>query len=85
MSIDRLFDKPGKYQIRIQGHLDSSWSDWLDGLAITHEENDTTLLTGLIADQSALYGLLIKLRDLSLILISLRRVASGDQLTNFVV
>lgn len=73
MSDDREFDKPSQYQIRVKGHLDDSWSEWLDGLTITHEEDDTTVLTGTVADQSALYGLLIKLRDLCLTLIAIKR------------
>jgi hypothetical protein len=60
-------DKPGDiYRIRIQGHLDSSWSEWFDGLAITNSANETTVLTGTVADQPALYGLLAKVRDLGL-------------------
>ena len=69
MPDDRGFDRPSRYQIRIKGHLDDSWSEWFDGMMITHED-DTTLLTGTVTDQTALYGLLIKMRDLGLILIS---------------
>ena len=62
------------YEIRIKGHLDMSWSDWLDGLNITHEVNGETLIAGPIADQSALHGLLNKLRDLGVQLISVNPV-----------
>jgi hypothetical protein len=58
------------YQIRIQSHLDFDWADWFEGLTITLEENGDTLLTGPVADQAALYGLLKKVRDLGMPLIS---------------
>ena len=58
------------YTIRIGGHLNPRWSEWFDGLEITHLENGVTRLTGPIADQSALFGVLIKLRDLGLVLLS---------------
>ncbi len=58
------------YEIRIKGHLDLSWSDWLDGLKISHQENGETLLTGLVVDQAALHGLLNKMRDLGITLVS---------------
>ena len=58
------------YQIRISGLLDPSWSDWFDGLAITHTAEDTTVLAGPLPDQAALHGVLNKIRDLGLILLS---------------
>jgi hypothetical protein len=61
------------YQIRVKGYLDNSWSDWFEGLSMTHEEDGTTVLTGPVADQPALHGLLIKIRDLGLPLISVNR------------
>lgn len=61
------------YSIRIKGHLDHSWSEWLDDLTISHEEDGTTLLMGPVIDPPHMYGLLIKLRDLGLTLISIRR------------
>src|SRR5262245_61111205 len=61
------------YTIRIQGHLNLRWSEWFDGMEITHCCNGETLLSGPIADQSALYGLLFKLRDLGLVLLALQR------------
>lgn len=61
---------PVTYEIRIKGHLDQQWSEWFDGLAITLEENGDTLLTGPVVDQAALYGLLKKVRDLGMPLLS---------------
>jgi hypothetical protein len=65
------------YQIRIKGHLGRQWTDWFSGLTITLEDNGDTLLTGLIVDQAALHGLLRKVRDLGMPLIS---VSSRSQL-----
>ena len=62
------------YTIRIKGHLDDGWSEWLDPLTIKHEEDGTTVLTGSVSDPPAMYGLLIKLRDLGLSLISVNRI-----------
>ena len=62
------------YRITIKGHLDSEWSDWFDGLTITMVHNGETILTGPIVDQTALHGVLIKIRDLGLPLLSLTRV-----------
>ncbi len=67
------------YQIRLQGHLDQRWSAWLDGLAVTHERDGTTLLRGTLTDQAALYGVLIKIRDLGLPLLSVQRVEREQQ------
>ena len=61
------------YQIRLKGHLEHQWVDWFDGLSLTHMEDGTTLLTGSVADQAALYGLIIKMRDLGLPLLSVNR------------
>lgn len=58
------------YQICIRGHLDPTWADWFEGLVIDHAENGNTILKGPVADQSALYGILNKLSDLGLALIS---------------
>ena len=66
--------QPIVYQIRIEGHLDAQWTNWFSGLTITLEENGNTLLTGPVADQSALFGLLKKIRDLGLPLVSINRV-----------
>ncbi|MRS04147.1 hypothetical protein EG832_13155 [bacterium] len=59
------------YKIRIKGHLDSQWSDWFEGLTISLQDNGETLLTGPVIDQAALHGLLKKIRDLGLTLISI--------------
>lgn len=68
---------PGiQYAIRVQGHLDAHWSEWLDGMTLTHEEGGVTRLQGALRDPAALYGLLNKLRDLSLTLITVQRM--GD-------
>ena len=70
-------DQPLVYQIRIEGHLDDQWTDWFGGMTITLEENGDTLLTGPVVDQAALFGLLKKVRDLGLPLVSLNRVEPG--------
>jgi len=62
------------YQIRVRGHLDSQWTDWFGGLTITLEDNGDTFLTGPVVDQAALHGLLKKVRDLGLPLISVNPV-----------
>ena len=62
------------YRIIIKGHLDSAWADWFEGLTITSMETGETILTGPIVDQTALHGILIKIRDLGLPLLSLTRV-----------
>ena len=62
------------YEIRIEGHLHEQWADWFGGLTVTIEENGNTLLAGPVIDQAALYGLLRKVRDLGMPLISVNRV-----------
>ncbi|MBV9227928.1 MAG: hypothetical protein JOZ18_01350 [Chloroflexi bacterium] len=62
------------YQIRIKGHLGRHWTDWFEGLTITLEDNGETLLTGLVVDQAALHGLLRKVRDLGMPLLSVIHV-----------
>ena len=62
------------YQIRLQGHLGHQWADWFDGLSLTLEDNGETLLTGPVVDQAALYGLLRKVRDLGLVLLSIHSI-----------
>ncbi|MBI5300988.1 MAG: hypothetical protein HY868_02545 [Chloroflexi bacterium] len=69
------------YQIRIKGHLDSQWTDWFDGLTITLEDNGDTLLTGPVIDQAALHGLLKKVRDLGMPLVSVSPVEPGPPTT----
>jgi len=67
-------NEPMIYQIRITGHLSAQWTDWFDGLTITMEDNGDTLLMGPVIDQAALYGLLKKVRDLGMSLVSVNRV-----------
>ncbi len=61
---------PAVYQLRIAGHLDHHWSPWIGDLTLTHEDDGTTSLTGVVSDQAALHGLLTKIRDLGVTLIS---------------
>ncbi len=68
---------PGRYEIRLKGHLDTRWAAWFDGLTLTHGSDGTTLIHGPVADQSALHGLLQKARDLGLPLISVTQVEPG--------
>jgi hypothetical protein len=62
------------YRITLKGHLDSEWSDWFDGMTIALLDNGETILTGPLPDQTALHGVLIKIRDLGLPLLSLTRI-----------
>jgi hypothetical protein len=71
------YDNPGRYEIRLKGHLDSRWAAWFDGLTLTHHSDGTTIIGGPVADQAALYGLLQKTRDLGLPLISVNHVEPG--------
>ena len=66
--------QPLVYQIRIKGHLGRDWTDWFEGLSITLEDNGETLLTGPVIDQAALHGLLKKVRDVGMPLLSVIRV-----------
>ena len=66
------------YQIRLKGHLDSQWTDWFEGLTITLEEDGDTLLTGPVVDQAALHGLLKKVRDLGMPLVSVSPLEPGQ-------
>ncbi len=68
-----------RVEIRIKEEINMHWSDWFDGLVIKHTDQNETILRGTIADQAALYGLLIKLRDLSLSLVSVNVSAMADQ------
>ena len=69
--------QPKIYQIRIKDHLSREWTDWFEGLTITLEDNGDTLLTGPVMDQAALYGLLKKVRDLGMALVSVNPMESG--------
>jgi hypothetical protein len=66
------------YQIRVKGHLAHEWMDWFEGLTLSREENGDTLLTGPVVDQAALHGLLKKVRDLGLPLVSISPVEPGQ-------
>ena len=81
MSSKQTFDEKHNrhpcYEIRLKGHLEARWEQWFDGLTITLEENGDTLLTGPVIDQAALHGLLKKIRDLGLPLVSVSPVEPG--------
>jgi hypothetical protein len=70
------------YEIRIKGHLGSQWTDWFEGFTIALEEDGDTLLTGPVSDQAALYGLLKKVRDLGMPLLSFNRVQYDEMHQN---
>jgi hypothetical protein len=70
-------EKPERYEIRLQGHLDDRWAIWFESLNFTHETDGTTILCGPVIDQAELHGLLRKVRDLGMTLISVMRVESG--------
>lgn len=72
--------EPVVYQIRIKGHLGTGWKDWFEHLTITLEENGDTLLTGPVIDQAALYGLLRKVRDLGMPLLSVNRILNDYEM-----
>ena len=74
--------QPMVYQIRIKGHLGDQWADWFGEVTITLEEDGNTLLTGVVVDQAALHGLLKKVRDLGMPLISVNSVGFGPQNTS---
>ena len=61
------------YKIRVEGHIGDSWSSWFEGMAIDHEESGETVLSGTLADETALHGVLMKIRDLGLPLVEVRR------------
>jgi hypothetical protein len=66
--------EPELYEIRLKGHLDDKWADWFEGLTITRADSGETLLTGLVVDQAALHGVLRKVRDLGLPLVSVNQI-----------
>jgi hypothetical protein len=74
MSDMRQFSGRGVYEIRVKGNLDLRWSDWFDGFSITPVGTDETLLIGSVADQAALHGVLHKIRDLGLPLLTVQRL-----------
>lgn len=70
---------PEYYEIKIKGHLDQRWAEWFAGLKLTHLEGDETLLSGPLPDQASLHGLLERIRDLNLTLISVNRGGLSTQ------
>lgn len=68
---------PATYHIRVKGHFDDRWEAWFEGMTLTPEGDGNTLLSGQVVDQAALHGLLRKIRDLGLVLISVSRVNPG--------
>jgi hypothetical protein len=71
--------QPTIYQIRVQGHLGDQWTDWFGGLSIRLEDNGETVLSGPVIDQAALHGVLRKVRDLGMALISVNRLQSAEK------
>ena len=69
-------------EIVVKGHLDMHWSGWLEGLTITHSDQGETILSGEIRDQAAFYGLLVRLRDMALVLLSVKYLADESLMEN---
>jgi hypothetical protein len=69
---------PGRYEIRLRGHLQPRWAGWFDGMAITNLEDGTTVIRGQVVDQSALHGVLHKVRDIGLPLVSVVRIPADE-------
>jgi len=72
----------GRYEIRLIGHLDARWAAWFDGLTVSREGDGTTVVSGQIADQAALHGLLQRVRDLGLPLVSITQVEADQPTTD---
>ena len=77
-ALPEYHDESGLYEIRLKGHLNDRWADWFEGLTITLEDQGDTLLTGLVVDQAALHGLLKKVRDLGMPLVSVSPLEHGQ-------
>jgi len=77
-TFDEKHNQPQCYEIRLKGHLAPEWSDWFEGLTISLEDNGDTLLTGLVIDQAALHGLLKKVRDSGMPLVSVCPLEHGQ-------
>lgn len=75
---DRKPGRPAIYHIRVRGALDESWSDWFEGMAVAPQPGDETLLAGPVTDQAALHGILGRIRDLNLGLLSVHRVEAEE-------
>lgn len=67
------------YELRVQGHLDDRWSDWLGSLTVRRQDDGTTVLTGPIVDQAGLHGVITRIRDLGLPLLSVQRIGPGSE------
>ena len=67
------------YELRVQGHLDDRWSDWLGGLVVRRQADGTTVLAGSIVDQAGLHGVITRIRDLGLPLLAVQRIGSGSE------
>jgi hypothetical protein len=67
------------YEIRVEEHLSGHWSEWLEGMRLNYGDQNETVLTGVLPDQAALYGVLLKIRNLGLTLVSVRRVEMNEQ------
>lgn len=76
--LPEYYDQPGFYEIRLKGQLGERWADRFEGLTISRKDNGDTLLTGLVVDQAALHGLLKKVRDLGMPLISVNYLRPGQ-------
>lgn len=77
-TLPEYYDESGLYEIRLKGHLDDRWAEWFEGLTITLEDNGDTVLTGPVVDQAALHGLLKKVRDLGMPLVSVNFIKPGQ-------
>jgi len=80
-TLPEYHDESGLYEIRLKGHLDDRWANWFGDVVITLEDNGDTLLTGPVIDQAALHGLLKKVRDLGMPLVSVNFVNPGQAKT----
>ena len=74
-----MLTDPARYCLRVQGQLGPEWSEWFDGMTITHDESNETTLCGQVRDQSALYGILNKIQALGLPLLAVNRITAGGE------
>ena len=81
----RTEKNPTIYEIKLQGHMDTKWSEWLYGMTITHEPDSTTTLRGPLPDQTVLHSVLNRIRDMNLQLISVNQIVSDGQTINYEV
>lgn len=79
MTKDKKKDTTGIYEIKLQGYLDTKWSEWFYGMTITHERDGATTLYGPLPDQTVLHSVLDRVRDMNLRLISVEQIASDGQ------